>query len=66
MKPTCSNCKFHYSLPYTTEDDEGLNHFCRFSPPEFIQPNSSTLLPVAPDGWCGQWAMAPVKRGKAS
>lgn len=67
MRPTCSACKFHHTLPWELEDGTtGDNHFCRFNPPVAVSANQSALLPVAPDGWCGQWAAATVKRGKAS
>lgn len=65
--PACHNCLFHHTLPYVLEDGtKGDNVFCRFNPPAAVNANQSALLPVAPDGWCGQWERKPVKREKAS
>ncbi len=75
MPENCSNCHYGHVLPWQSTDVntgeivKGENTFCRFDPPEFIPPATSTLKPAPPNGWCGKWARSTAKqpkRGKAS
>lgn len=52
----CDNCRF----VNRGEVDKNLqrSYFCRYNPPVAVltpQGPISFLIPVAPNGWCGQW-----------
>jgi hypothetical protein len=64
MTDTCSNCRFHHSIPWTSETGQGIDHFCRFDPPQFVPPINGHLLPVRADGWCGKWQKGKLQPAK--
>lgn len=70
MPETCSTCRFHHEIEYAIPNETGgagnigVNTFCRRRPPVSVNINQSALLPVAPTGWCGEWAAAASARKK--
>lgn len=64
MKETCSNCRFGHTIQFESDAGPAVNTFCREDTPKFIPPNSSGLLPVNPDGWCGKWQIPPSTLAK--
>lgn len=70
MPETCNNCRFKHDIEFIdTAGDPGLATMCRRYPPASCRDGQGgALVPVRPDGWCGEWLLAPLQkvRRKAS